>query len=516
MRPAAALLLSCLLSLVVGAPAVHAQGSTGASQLSADAIRELAADYSDDALALYREFLRFPNDAHHPDDILAMVEWMEDQFADLGFSLRRLETPGSPLLLAERDHGAATTVLVYLQSDGQPVAPWAWDQDNPFEPVLKAEDTPGSWRTLDWSELDGERDPDWRIFARSASDSKGPMTQFMTALSALNAINMTPDYNLKVIIDTEEEMGSPHLPQAVIEHRDALAADMLMIFDGPPHVSNEPTVKFGARGIMTLTLVTYGPRAPLHSGHYGNFVPNPALGLARLLTSMKAPDGRVVIDGFYDGVELTDDVRAILAAVPDDEAGILAAAGVAAPDRVADSLQESVQYPSLNIRGLQSGWVGREVRTIVPATATAEIDVRLVKESDPDYLLGLIRKHIEDEGYVILDGPPTDAERRAHPRLVSISSTFSYAAFRTDFDAPPGLLARGAMRHLYGEEPILIRTSGGSIPISPFVDTLGIPAASYPTVNGDNNQHSPNENIRLGNFLDGVAMMIAILAQRIE
>ena len=506
----------CLLIFAAIAPAVHAQESLSASQLSPEAIRELADEYSDDALSLFREFLRYPNDAHHPDDIMAMVEWMEDQFEELGFSLRRLETPGSPLLLAERDHGAATTVLVYLQSDGQPVAPWAWEQENPFDPVLKAEDTPGSWRALDWSALEGERNPDWRIFARSASDSKGPMTQFMVALQALNAIDITPDYNLKVIIDTEEEMGSPHLPQAVIDHRDALSADMLMIFDGPPHISNRPTVKFGARGIMTLTLVTYGPRAPLHSGHYGNFVPNPALGLARLLTSMKAPDGRVVIDGFYDGVELSDEVRAILAAVPDDEARILAAVGVAAPDRVADSLQGSVQYPSLNIRGLNSGWVGNEVRTIVPAIATAEIDVRLVKESDPEYLLGLIRQHIEDQGYLILDRPPTNAERLTHPRIISLESTISYAAFRTDFDAPPGLLARGAMRHLYGEEPILIRTSGGSIPISPFVDTLGIPAASYPTVNGDNNQHSPNENIRLGNFLDGVAMMIAILAHRIE
>jgi len=206
-------------------------------------------------------------------------------------------------------------------------------------------------------------------------------------------------------------------------------------------------------------------------------------------------------------------VREVLARVPDDEAAILAANGVAAADQVADSLQEAIQYPSLNIRGLRSAWVGQEARTIVPATALAEIDVRLVRESDPDRLLSRIREHIEEQDFYVIDREPTDAERLLHARILTLTHTFSYAAFRSDFDAPPGLLARRALTRLYGEEPILIRTSGGSVPISPFVNTLGVPAVSVPTVNPDNNQHSPNENLRIGSFVEGMRVMVAMLTQ---
>lgn len=466
------------------------------------------------AINLYREFLSLPNDAAYPADILKLMAWMEPQFERRGFDVRRIETDGSPLLLAERRSiGASGTVLVYLQADGQPVDRSAWAQEDPFIPVLKAQTEEGAWNEVPWEALDEEINPDWRVFARSASDSKGPMAQFLAAMDILNEADHTFDFNLKVIIDTEEEMGSPNLPQAVIDNRELLAADMLLIFDGPPHASNEPTVKLGARGIVTISLQTYGPRVPQHSGHYGNFAPNPAFHMSRILASMKAADGRVLIPGYYDGVEITDEVREMLAAVPDDEAAIRKSMGIANSDRIGENLQESVQYPSLNIRGLLSGWVGPQARTIVPATATAEIDVRLVKESDPDYLVGLIRTHIEDMGYYVIDREPTDEERQTHSGIVRFTSDFSYAAYRSGADEAAGRLARKGLTHLYGKEPIIIRTSGGSVPISPFVETLGIPAASVPTVNIDNNQHSPNENLRLGNFKEGVAMLVSVLSQ---
>lgn len=480
-------------------------------------IRERVEENYASALALYREFLALPNDAMYPEDILDLVQWMEPEFAARGFRTRRIETAGSPLLLAERQVSrAADTVLVYLQSDGQPVDPSAWSQENPFEPVLKAQSEEGSWEQIPWSSLDGTVDPNWRVFARSAADSKGPMAQFLAAMDILNQANHAFDYNLKVIIDTEEEMGSPNLPQAVIDNRRLLAADLLLIFDGPPHASNEPTVKFGARGILTITLETYGPRVAQHSGHYGNYAPNPAFHLSRILSSMKDANGRVLITGFYDGVTLSDDVKEILAAVPDDEEAIRQALGIARADVIGDNLQESVQYPSLNIRGLSSGWVGDESRTIVPATATAEIDVRLVKESDPDVLRGLIRGHVEKMGYYVIDREPTEEERQTKSGIVRFDSNFSYAAYRSGFDEAAGRMARKGLVHLYGAEPILIRTSGGSIPISPFVETLGIPAASVPTVNIDNNQHSPNENLRLGNFKEGIAMLVAVLSQSVD
>ena len=311
-----------------------------------------------------------------------------------------------------------------------------------------------------------------------------------------------------------EEMGSPYLPAAVERFADRLAADMLVIFDGPPHYSNRPSLKFGARGIARFTLTTYGPRVPQHSGHYGNYAPNPGIRLAQILASMKDTEGRVTIDGFYDGVELTDADREVLEAVPDVREEIHERLGIAEPDHVAPNLQEAVQYPSLNVRGMSSAWVGNEARTIVPATAVAEVDVRLVAETDGERLLSLIRSHVEEQGFHVISGrEPTEEERRTIPRLARFDGGVSYAAFRTDMESPPGRWLRAGMRNLYGEEPIKIRTSGGSIPISPFVSTLGVPAVSVPTVNMDNNQHSPNENIRVGNFVEGISIIVSVLSE---
>lgn len=489
-------------------------GTASSDPLPESKIRELVEQNAQPAIALYREFLGFPNDANYPDDIMRMVEWMESAFTDRGFETQRIPTEGSPLLFAERHVAdAAKTVLIYLQSDGQPVDPDAWFQEDPYTAVLKEQDDSGEWQRVPWETLGARIDPDWRVFARSASDSKGPMSQFLVAMDLFDEAGFTPAFNMKVIIDTEEEMGSPNLPPAVEKNRDLLASDMLLIFDGPPHPSNQPTVGFGARGIVTVTLTTYGPRFPQHSGHYGNFVPNPAFQMSRILASMKSPDGKVLLPGFYDGIEISDDVRKRLQAVPDDEQKILADMGLIRSDSVAPSLQESLQYPSLNIRGLSSGWVGKESRTIVPATAVAELDIRLVKESDYLHLLSLVRTHIEELGFHVIDHEPSDAERLKNADIVSFSYRYNYGAYRSDMDAAAGRLARAGMEHLYGHEPILIRTSGGSVPIAPFVETLGIPAAKVPTVNMDNNQHSPNENLRLGNFLEGIAILMSVLSQ---
>lgn len=507
-----------LVTIVAACCIIPGPGSIVSGEpLPVETIRQLTQANIRPAIALYRDFLSLPNDANYPDDILRMVEWMEDAFADRGFSVQRIATAGSPLLLAERHvSDSAKTILIYLQSDGQPVDPSAWFQEDPYTPVLKELDAAGEWQRIPWDVLDTSYDPDWRVFARSASDSKGPMTQFLMAMELFDKANFQPAFNIKVIIDTEEEMGSPNLPDAVMANRDLLAADMLLIFDGPPHPSNQPTVGFGARGIVTVTLVTHGPKVPQHSGHYGNYVPNPAFHMARILSSMKSADGRVLLPGFYDGVTISAEVRAVLEAVPDDEQKILADMGLIKADAVAATLQEAIQYPSLNIRGLSSGWVGKESRTIIPATATAEIDIRLVKESDYQYLLDLVRSHIEELGYHVIDHVPDEEERLEHANIVTFTYEYSYSAYRSAMDAPPGLLARAGMRHLYGKEPILIRTSGGSVPIAPFVETLGIPASKVPTVNIDNNQHSPNENIRLGNFIEGIAILMSVLSQTPE
>lgn len=460
------------------------------------------------------ELLSIPNDAHFPEDIEENVRWCEKAFASRGFQTRRLKTPAVPLLLAELPaRQGLPTVMAYFHLDGQPVEPRSWEQENPFKPVLKRPTEDGGWETISWNSLEGPIDPEWRIFARSASDDKGPVMMLLAALDALRWENRPLPYNLKVIMDFEEELGSPRLPEAVEQYRDALATDALIIFDGPRHISNQPTLTFGARGIADVTLTVFGPIVPQHSGHYGNYCPNPALRLAQLLASMKDDQGRVTIPGFYDGIEIDEATRQVLRAVPDDEREILKKLGVAKPDGVAPTYQEALQYPSLNVRGMASGWVGDEARTIIPAKAVAEMDIRLVLESNPERLIGLLRKHIEDQGYLVLDRDPTYRERLANDRICRFDYHINYQAFRTEMDSPVGQWLGRAMVKAFGREPVRIRTAGGSVPISPFVTTLGAPAVSVPTVNPDNNQHSPNENIRLGNYIEGVKTMLAILTE---
>jgi acetylornithine deacetylase/succinyl-diaminopimelate desuccinylase-like protein len=488
-----------------------------AAQLAPERLRALVAERAPAALETFREYLGFPNDGHHPEDIERLAVWLERAFRDRGFTVERLANPGNPLLFAERRVAKpAATVLVYLQADGQPVDPTAWFQESPYRPVLKTANpsAPGGFGPVAWPAGSVGIDPEARIFARSASDSKAPNVQFLVALDLLAAAGVAPDYDIKVIVDTMEEMGSPHLPAAVVTHAGKLAADMLIIFDGPPHGSGRPSLKFGARGIATFTLTTYGPRVAQHSGHYGNYAPNPAQRLAEILATLKDDDGRVPIAGFYDGVSLDAEARRILDAVPDDEAAIRRELGIAAPDRVGGSLQEAIQYPSLNVRGMRSAWVGDESRTIVPSTAVAEVDVRLVRETDGQRLLDLVHAHVAGLGYHVVSGrDPTEEERAVHAKLARFDGRVSYAAFRTDFDSTPGRWLVAAFERLYGEKPVMIRTSGGSIPISPFVTTLGIPAVTVPTVNPDNNQHSPNENIRVGSFVEGIAIAAAVLGQ---
>lgn len=478
-------------------------------------LNQLTETYITASYGMFHELLSLPNDANFQDHVKQNLNWMDSAFKKRNFETSILKSDGPPLLLAEKaTSGSRKTVLIYLQVDGQPVDPTKWRQESPYKPVLKKQTESGEWQEISWSYLQNDKvDPEWRIFARSASDAKGPISMFLTAIDIMKTEKIEPTFNMKVIMDFEEEQGSPNLPAAVKKHIEALKADMLIIFDGPRHTSNRPTLTFGARGIATIKLKVFGPKKPQHSGHYGNYIPNPAYRLVQLLASMKDEDGRVTIPGFYDGIELDQKTRKILARIPDDENDIKRKIGFSEADKVAGTLQEAIQYPSLNIRGMTAGWVGKEVRTIIPSEALAEIDVRLVPETDAEQLIGLIRAHIEQRGYYLIKAQPTDDERTRYPRIASFNYEISYRAFRTPFDSEVGVWLNKAIVRAFAEEPVKKRMSGGSIPISPFITTLNIPAVTVPTVNADNNQHSPNENLRLGNYRDGIMTFLSVLTQ---
>ena len=470
------------------------------------------------------EMLSIPNDGYDTPNIERNIEWCELTFSRLGFNMERVKAestspsmPNHPLLIGNKFiSNKFKTVLIYFHMDGQPVDPSKWNQADPFDPIL-TENINGRWVKIDRDRINTNPDPDWRIFGRSTSDDKGPPMMLVNALEILEKLNKKPEFNIKLIIDFQEEMGSPTVVSAVSLYKEKLKSDFLLIIDGPRHPSNKPTLTFGARGISRITLTSYGPIKPQHSGHFGNYAPNPAMNLSKILSSMKDYDGVVTIPGFYDGVTLTNDIRKILDEVPDDEEAINNDLLISSPDKVGNNYQEAIQYPSLNVRGLKSGWVGKEARTIVPDIAIAEIDVRLVKESEPEKLLNMIKDHIIKEGaYVINSREPTNEERLTKKNIIRYDSKISYLAYRTEIDSPIGNWASRALKNAFLEEPIKKRTSGGSIPISPFVTTLNVPALTYPSVNKDNNQHSPNENIRVGNFIDGTLGMVYLLLEKIN
>lgn len=474
-----------------------------------------ALSYAKASFPELKSFFSLPNDSNYPEQLTANLIWCEKAFAKRGFITQRLNTSTVPLLLAERQSSTnEKTVLIYLQIDGQPVDTTKWFQADPYIPALKKFEN-NTWTEIDWSNLKGNIDRDWRIFSRSASDARGPVMMFLKAMDIINDRDYIPNFNIKVIMDFEEELGSPQLPQAVLDYKEELKSDMLVIFDGPRHLSNEPTLSYGARGIATVSLEVFGPRTPLHSGNYGNYSPNPAVKLSQLLASMWEEDGRVRIPGWYDGITIDDEVKAILKQVPDDEDQIKKDFGIAKAENIGSNFQEAIQYPALGVLGLQAAWVGKERRTIIPATAIAELNIRLVKETQGERMVNLLKQHILDQGYHLVQNQPTEEERMTYDKIARFNSKISYGAFRTEFDTDIGKWLRAGMRKAFGKDPIQIRTMGGSIPISPFVTTLGIPAVSVPTVNPDNNQHSPNENIRLGNYFDGIKTITAILMEKL-
>jgi len=470
------------------------------------------------ALQQLREFIALPNDANYLEDIDKNIAWLENAFKARNFDTKILETSNTPLFFAERKYPNATsTVLFYMHFDGQSVDKSKWSQKDPYESTLREKSADGAWEIMDWNKSESDIDPDWRIFGRSASDDKGPIVMLLNAIAAMDENNMEGAVNIKVVLDGEEEKGSRQLEMAVEKYGDILSADHMIINDGPMHLSGEPTVIFGCRGNVTINITAYGPKSHQHSGHYGNYAPNPVFRLSQLLASMKDEDGRVIIEGYYDGIVFDDAAKAIMAAVPDDVALIHKTIGIAQPEKVGNNYQEALQYPSLNVRGISAAWVGKEARTIVPAEALAAIDMRLVPESDPNRLIDLVKKHIESKGYLVLDRAPTDEERLSHPRIVQLeTSRKATMPFRTDVNSPTGQWVQKAMLDGWGKDPIKIRIMGGTVPITTFINGLDIPAVIVPLVNADNNQHSPDENLRVGNITNGIRTYMSILMKEID
>ncbi|MFS4416233.1 M20/M25/M40 family metallo-hydrolase [Maribacter sp. 2307ULW6-5] len=489
------LVLFLLLSL-----SLQAQDSTAIKTQVGKAINEL------------RNFVALPNDALDPDDMDGNINWLKSNFSARGFNTSVLPTENIPLFFAALPmEDDKPTLLIYMHFDGQSVDASKWDQENPYETVLKAPSAQG-WERKSFDDLTEDINYNWRLFGRSTSDDKGPIVMLLNALDLLQSEGATLPFNIKVILDGEEEKGSKPLPRAVKQYRELLEADFLLIADGPVHASERPTVIYGCRGITRMSITTYGPLKAQHSGHYGNYAPNPGFQLAQLLAGMKDGEGRVTIEGYYDGIVLDDATLAVLKSVPDNEEGIAQKLAFKTPEKVGGYYQEALQYPSLNIRGLGSGWIGEKARTIVPASATAELDLRLVPETDGNRLKALVKEHIASQGFHMVTETPTVQERLAHEKLVKVTEGPVTDAFRTALDDPHGQFLVNTLANAFGQDVVQIRIMGGTVPIAPFINELKIPAFVVPMVNPDNNQHSPNENLKIGQIAYGIKAFYNLLS----
>jgi acetylornithine deacetylase/succinyl-diaminopimelate desuccinylase-like protein len=467
----------------------------------------------------YLHLLSMPNvSVGTGEGLPANADWLQKNFEKRGFKVTQVANGGKPLVIASRPGAAAKkTVLFYLHFDGQPVVPAQWAQASPWQAVLKRKGADGKFAAVDMAQLmRPDFDPELRVFGRAAADDKGPIMMFLASLDLMKQQGIEPAINIKVMLDAEEEINSPGLAKAVEQNGELLKADALVILDAATHPSGRPTAVFGNRGVQTIALTIYGPYAPLHSGHYGNFTPNPALRLARLLAAMKDDNGRVTIPGYYDRTHFSAEEKVLLANSGDNEAALRKRFGIGSTDKVGDNYAESIQYPSLNIRGMAAADVGAKAANIIPKEAVAELDLRTTSEADATYLAGLLRAFIKQQGYTLVDGEPTTEERERHPMLARMTEGLAAKAARQPMDAPIRHWVERSLTSAYeGDggklQPILLRSMGGTVPTWEVSAPLKLPFVLVPVVNSDNNQHAYDENLRMGNYLTGMRSMLGML-----
>ena len=463
-------------------------------------------------LADYAELLSIPNVASDTENIRKNAEMIAAELAERGVASEVWEVEGAPPVVYGEAlvPGAATTLGVYVHYDGQPVDLSKWTHP-PWEPTLYTRSMEDGGEPRPFPEPGEEIDPEWRIYARAAGDDKAPIAAILGALDALEATGIARTTNLKFFFEGEEEAGSDHLGEYMEKYRDRLDVDLWLICDGPVHQSRRPQLVFGVRGYTGFDITVYGSTRYLHSGHYGNWAPNPAMLLAQLLGSMKDADGDVTIAGFYDSTAPVGPAeREALAALPDYDDELRRELALAATEGGNAPLAERLLQPSLNVRGFVSGAVGAEARNVIPPEATASIDIRLVKGNDPVEMIELVEKHVEGRGYKIVREDPDRGTRLAHPRIAKIVRNPGYVAARTAMDPPLVRRLITAARHASGGDLVLMPTLGGSLPLYLFNDVLERPVVIVPIANHDDNQHAPDENLRLANLWYGIDLMASV------
>jgi acetylornithine deacetylase/succinyl-diaminopimelate desuccinylase-like protein len=462
----------------------------------------------------FMELLAIPNVASDRENIQRNAALIVRMMEKRGIAARLISSAGAnPLVFGElRTPGATRTLVFYAHYDGTPIDPVEWTTP-PFEPVLRTRSLEENGTVLRLDAIGKALDPESRLYARSAADDKAPIVALMTALDAIRAAALPLRSNIKFVFDGEEEIGSPNLEKMLAANKDLFAGDLWLVCDAPLYQTRQQSIIFGARGIATFDVTVYGPRVELHSGHYGNWVPNPAMSLARLLVSMKDPaTDKVLIEGFYAEVEpLSPREQKAIADAPAVDAALMKDLWLGATDGRPSTLNELIARPSLNIRGMASARVGAAATNIIPASATATFDVRLVKKMTVPRLLSAMRDHIRKQGFHVVETDPTAEIRRSHPRVAKVVLLRGAEAARTSMDLPVSQEVIRVVERVRGKT-IALPTMGGQLPLDAMSRAAGAISIIIPIGNHDNNQHSANENLRIQNLWDGIELMAALLA----
>ncbi len=444
--------------------------------------RDFLVDRRQNSLDQLFDFLGIPSvsaRSEHDDDTARGAEWLASRMEAAGLAARVVATEGHPVVLGEwRDAGSdAPTLLIYGHYDVQPPDPLDEWSSPPFEPEIR----------------------DGRIYARGSADDKGQLFMHVKALEAHLQTRGTLPLNVVVVAEGEEEVGSPNLVPFVEAHRDLLAADVVVISDSNMFAPGQPSLLFSLRGLAYVEVHVRAARSDLHSGAYGGAVPNPAMALARMLSTLHDETGHIAIPGFYDDVvEWDEETRSAIRDLPFNDDEFLQEVGAPGLKGEAgfSTLERLWIRPTCEVNGLLSGYTGEGAKTVLPARAMAKVSFRLVPDQDPARVARLLRAHLESVA-------PPEVE-------VEVSELHGGNPWRANPSGPLFDAAARALEEAFGRAPVLVG-EGGSIPIvGDFERILGAPVLLVGYALPGCNMHAPDEWFTVENFQVGTESLVQL------
>jgi acetylornithine deacetylase/succinyl-diaminopimelate desuccinylase-like protein/drug/metabolite transporter (DMT)-like permease len=456
--------------------------------------------------------LAIPDIAADHANIQRNAETIAGMLQKRGIPSKLVAVPGgNPVVFGEiKTPGATRTIVFYAHYDGQPLDPKEWATP-PFTPTLRDKQLERDGQVIPLPPPGRLFNPEWRLYARGAADDKAPIIAMLAAMDAIRASGIKTKSNIKFAFEGEEEAGSTNLEKTLAANQELFSGDLWLMCDGPLHQTRRQLITFGARGIIQLDITVLGPRGELHSGHYGNWAPNPALLLVKLLASMKDDTGHVLVDHFYDDVEpLSAIEQRAVAEAPDIDADLKREFWLGSTDGGGKKLTELITLPSLNIRGMASSRIGNQASNVIPSSALATLDIRLVKGMDPQKSAERVIDHIRKQGFFVVDQQPGAEVRMAHPKVAIVTIGQGEPAVRTPMDLPISQEVIRVAESARGPA-VKLPNMGGTLPLLSVERPLGTHTIVIPIGNHDNNQHSYNENLRIQNLWDGIELMAALL-----